>query len=139
MTRLDDHPALTIGLEAAVPLWMLQLAQEPDETNRWAIRRRWARDAVEPIASRGDALQYGGKRGEAAEVFNHLARALAALAFAPGGVTFAGLHWCADHAACLDAAAGITRPEPEPATTAPDELTYLGRRLETLHIPGNVL
>lgn len=37
-------------------------------------------------------------RGEASwsagEVFNHLARGLAVLACQPGGVTFAGQHWC---------------------------------------------
>ncbi len=37
----------------------------------------------------------------AGEVFNHLARGLAVLAFQPGGVTFAGLHWCVyQHPCC---------------------------------------
>lgn len=44
-------------------------------------------------------------RGEASwsagEVFNFLARGLAVLACQPGGVTFAGLHWCAySHPRC---------------------------------------
>jgi hypothetical protein len=44
-------------------------------------------------------------RGEpsysAGEVFNHLARGLAVLACQPGGVTFAGRHWCAwTHPGC---------------------------------------
>jgi hypothetical protein len=37
----------------------------------------------------------------AGEVFNHLARGVAILACQPGGVTFAGLHWCAyPHPCC---------------------------------------
>lgn len=46
-------------------------------------------------------------RGEpsysAGEVFNFLARGLACLACQPGGVTFAGRHWCAGHRECTDA------------------------------------
>lgn len=44
---------------------------------------------------------YCHMRGEASwsagEVFNWLARGLAVLACQPGGVTFAGMHWCAAH------------------------------------------
>jgi hypothetical protein len=60
---------------------------------REQLRLRWAAEAAEAIAHKGDVLQYGGKRGEAADVFNHLAKGLAAAAFQPGGVTFAGLHF----------------------------------------------
>ena len=42
----------------------------------------------------GDNLLYGGRR--AGETFTALAYSLAHLAQAPGGITFAGIHWCAD-------------------------------------------
>jgi hypothetical protein len=45
------------------------------------------------LAARGDVLMFGGKKGEAAHLFNRLAHALAVLAFAPGGVTIFGHHW----------------------------------------------
>lgn len=85
------------SLEAAVPLRIAELlGKSPAIRGRMAAA--WAANAVDEIASRGDVLQYGGgKRGEAAEVFGHLARALAAGAMVPGGVTFAGLHWCVEH------------------------------------------
>ncbi|MEU0081392.1 hypothetical protein ABZY58_26120 [Micromonospora tulbaghiae] len=100
------------GLSAAVPLWIHQLAQLPEKA-RDRQRQRWADAAVEAVAFRGDTLQFGGKRGEAADVFNHLARGIAAAAFAPGGITFAGEHWCTDHAACRAAEAAT------PATVPP--------------------
>lgn len=89
----DVDPLLAISLLAAVPLRIMQLAAM-DERTRNATVITWAAAAVEPIVSRGDALQYGGKRGAAADVFNHLARGLAALAWSPGGVLFADIHWC---------------------------------------------
>jgi len=45
------------------------------------------------LGSKGDVLQFGGKTGEAAELFNRLVQSLAVLAFLPGGVTFLGDHW----------------------------------------------
>jgi hypothetical protein len=42
------------------------------------------------LVSRGDVLMFGGKKGEAAELFNRLANALAVLAFAPGGIKVFG-------------------------------------------------
>lgn len=102
-TALQANAPLVIGLEAAVPLLILELARlDPalrDQTRVW-----WAADAANEVASRGDALQYGSKKpGEAAKVFTSLAKGLAAGAYQPGGVTVFGRHWCADHAACLDA------------------------------------
>lgn len=83
---MRSHVVLVETLRLAVPLWMDELARlSPD--HREHRLRRWARDAVDAVASRGDALQFGGKRGEAADVFNHMARGLAALAFCPGGVS----------------------------------------------------
>jgi len=43
------------------------------------------------LAHKGDVLLYRGKRGEAADLVSRLARALAVLAFQPGGVEIFGL------------------------------------------------
>lgn len=85
--------ALLLSLEVAVPMRIAELA---DDVLLWSRVEEWRREALEPIASCGDVLMYGGKPGEAAEVFNHLARALAAMAFLPGGVAFGGLHFEAE-------------------------------------------
>jgi hypothetical protein len=50
---------------------------------------------------------YGGKH--CAEAFNALARGLAALAYQPGGVKYAGLHWCVEeHPGCPRRRGGTT-------------------------------
>lgn len=82
------------SLSVAVPMRIAELMDDVPVV-RWARIEEWRAAAVEPVASRGDVLMYGGKRGDAAEVFDHLAKGLAALAFAPGGVRFAGLHFVA--------------------------------------------
>lgn len=88
------RPLLAITLEVAVPMWLDVLAaMSPAERDRHIVW--WTQTAIEPVCFKGDTLQYGGgKKGEVAEGFNYLASALAALAYAPGGVTFAGRHWC---------------------------------------------
>lgn len=103
MSAGAQSDVLQAGLLAAVPLRMIQLRGMGSREREQTVAR-WAADAVEPIASRGDALQYGGRKGQAADVFNHLARGLAALAQAPGGVLFAGVHWCVEHSG------GVLRP-----------------------------
>lgn len=99
MSVLKDHDTLAISLEAAVPLHLMEVRELPFEA-----RHKLAMEASDAIASRGDVLMYGGKKGAAAEVFNQLARGLAVLACQPGGVTFAGMHWCIDHDECMAAA-----------------------------------
>lgn len=62
------------------------------------VLHRWATEAADSVAHHGDILMYGGgRRGEVADVFNHLGRGLAALATAPGGCRFLGVMWCARH------------------------------------------
>ena len=81
-------------LDAAVPMRIDELLRMPPRV-RSTHMRAWATNAVDEIAAHGDILLYGGgKRGEVAAVFNHLARALAVGALVPGGVTFAGRSWC---------------------------------------------
>ncbi|MFI5748975.1 hypothetical protein ACIBBE_24275 [Streptomyces sp. NPDC051644] len=64
------------------------------------------------IGPKGDVLQFGSpKHGAAEEAFNALAQGLAAAALVTwGGVTFAGMHWCADPG-CSDRDAD--HPEPK--------------------------
>ena len=106
---------LVITLQAAVPLWMAELARMTPEQRDRAVAN-WAADAAEVIASNGDTLMFHTKPTKltaaqlgttsrrkpgdevgTASTFNHLARGLAALAYCPGGVQFGGYHWCADH------------------------------------------
>ena len=97
-TPVPDLPApLAITLQLAVPLHIDELRHR-DDRQRITIAGRCA----DVIAAHGDDLQYGGKHCAAA--FNALARGLAAAAYQPGGVTFAGaLHWCtAAHEGCPD-------------------------------------
>lgn len=97
--KTEDNPALITSLQAAVPLWILEVRDWP-EIQRAAM----GGESGQYIAEHGDELMYGGKKGRAAAAFNHLARGLACLAYAPGGVSFAGEHWCVNHAECLEAA-----------------------------------
>jgi hypothetical protein len=84
---LHKHPALGL-LEVAVPLRIADLRTYSEDA-----RMAMAREAGQYIASRGDDLMFRSKKGKSAEAFNQLATGLAALAFSPGGVTFAGMKW----------------------------------------------
>lgn len=90
--RSAPSTVMTIALEAAVPLHIGDLARQP-----WQAVEEIAHASADIVASKGDVLQFGGRKGEAAGAFNGLARGLAALAFCPGGVRFAGLHFAAQH------------------------------------------
>ena len=84
-----DH--LRVALSAAVPLCILELEargclMEDD--------MRACKDISQFLGGKADLLMFRVNRcGEAAEVFSQLARGLAILSFAPGGVTFLGEHW----------------------------------------------
>lgn len=108
MTAQDA--VLVETLRVAVPLHINAL-------RNWTPRQRqgFAREAAQVVAHQGDVLMFGGKKGAAANVFNHLARGLAAAAYLPGGVTFAGQHWCTNHAECEAADAGeLVELQPKP-------------------------
>jgi hypothetical protein len=101
MTTTVDY-VLAETLAVAVPLRMAELAvMEPDVRARTV--RGWAARAADVVSSRGDQLMFRVKptkgEGGTADTFNHLAKGLAALAHAPGGVVFAGTHWCVEHRA----------------------------------------
>lgn len=81
---------LYIFLSAAVPMQIAQIrarggldASDDAETDKIASE----------IANQGDALLYRGKSGEARYLVTRLAKALAILAFQPGGVTLGEHHW----------------------------------------------
>lgn len=88
---------LAIALGAGVPLRLAELAVMMPEVRDRTIAE-WASAAADVVASRGDQLMFRTKphkgEGGTADTFNHLARGLAALAHAPGGVRFMGTHWC---------------------------------------------
>lgn len=94
---MSDHlkhmkELLRITLQVAVPLHVIELARRPFHEVVAA-----GRETADVVASKGDALQFGGRPGEATKAFNALALGLAALAYCPGGVTFLGDHWEAVH------------------------------------------
>lgn len=67
---------LYVALEAAVPLQAMELKARGSSSERLAIL---AREAGQLLAEKGDVLQFGSKRkGETAEIFNALARGIAA-------------------------------------------------------------
>jgi hypothetical protein len=75
---LSLDTSLVESLRFAVPLWIHEVRNLPAE-HRVARAVRCA----DVVGAKGDALQ-----------FNALAEGLAYAAYLPGGVTFAGLHWC---------------------------------------------
>ncbi|WP_329013149.1 hypothetical protein OG271_03880 [Micromonospora rifamycinica] len=138
MTAPPSSDGLVIALQAAVPLWILDLAALPPALRDDRIRR-WAADSADTVAHKGDILQFrGGKRGETAAVFNALARGIAAAAYLPGGITAFGEHWCVNHAECLDAdRQAADRPPLLTADTTPEPATptYQGRPVVGLPLP----
>ena len=95
---IDEH--LLIALSAAVPLYIMELqaqggpVQEQYPSCSEVEQLLGAKGVARLLGAKGDVLLFGeGKKGEAAGVFNAMARGLAILAFCPGGVTFFGQHW----------------------------------------------
>jgi hypothetical protein len=81
---------LKASLEAAVPLEIASMRELDGGLRRHLVER------LRPLMQEGaDEMLYGGPL--CARAFAVYARALAVLAFQPGGVTFGGLHWCAAH------------------------------------------
>jgi hypothetical protein len=123
-TEHSDHypPALLPALEVSVPLFIAELRG----TSHWQ-RVSLAREDADQIAAHGDALMFRGtKKGQAARSFNALARGLAIGAYQPGGITFAGRHWCTDHDVCTGAKPA-PQPPPEPKR----------RPIVDVHLPGD--
>jgi hypothetical protein len=77
-------------LEVAVPLRIAEIERAGGPSEQDLAE---ARSFAPTLGEKGDVLQFGGRKGEAADLFNRLARALAVLAFCPGGVTFLGTRY----------------------------------------------
>lgn len=74
-------------LIAAVPLWVERVLGYSEEK-----RKERQKACAEVVAYRGDVLLFGGKPGQAADAFNHLAEGVAILSIlAKGGVPIFGL------------------------------------------------
>lgn len=80
---------LQIHLSFVVPLMILDLERQGGITD-WHLEK--IRAHGELIGSKGEAILYYVK-GETARTIHALSECLAILAFAPGGVTFAELHF----------------------------------------------
>jgi hypothetical protein len=92
LPSLTMDTSLTESLRFAVPLWI-------HEVRNLTAGQRSARAVrcAGVVGAKGDALQFKGEgRTATAQAFNALAEGLAYAAFLPGGVVFAGLHWCVD-------------------------------------------
>jgi hypothetical protein len=91
---IQEHTTGTLlqtTLEATVPFRMLELRQQGGPLDRdW----QETRDFADVLATEGDAVLFKGhKKGDTARVMKGLIRALAVMAFVPGGVTAWGLHF----------------------------------------------
>jgi len=80
---------LRTSLSAAVPLWAWEFRQLS-----WEELQKIAQQSGQIIAEHGDLILFRSeKKGETADAFNALARGIAALSFAPGGVNCFGQHF----------------------------------------------
>lgn len=89
---LNAHP-LAATLAAAVPLRIIALLERggPEQSD---FDR--AQSFGDELGERGDILLFGGKKGEAAALFNKLAHIVAIMSFVPGGVEMFGQRWVAE-------------------------------------------
>lgn len=86
--------AMKYTLQAAVPLRIHELSQWDTEDRARLLAN------IDTHELHADDAMFNGKY--AAEGMRNIITALALLAFAAGGVTFHGLHFCTNHAHCLD-------------------------------------
>jgi hypothetical protein len=85
---------LAIALQASVPLCIAELGRLHG-ASRDRTFEAWRVQAADGVAARGDSLQFRDKH--TATAFTNLARGIAVLAHAPGGVGAFGVRWCALH------------------------------------------
>lgn len=83
------HP-LALTLDLAVPLHIAELRKRGGPTT---AEIEDIRSFSQTLAEKGDVLMFGGKKGEAADLFNKLAKAIAICAFQPGGITLFERTW----------------------------------------------
>jgi hypothetical protein len=96
---MSDNQNLKIALQCAVPLWMLRIQGNGGVTDSDIER---VRVFGQVLGEKGDVLMFGSKKkGEAADLFNRLAEAIAVMSFCPGGVKIFGEHWQSE-VACIE-------------------------------------
>jgi hypothetical protein len=84
---------LQTSLCAAVPLHVFDMKQ-----SSWAELEGLRQRLVgEDFALKMEHVLFRGKPGQTSAAFGELARAVALLSFAPGGLKFLGLRWRAHH------------------------------------------
>ena len=82
---------MSLTLQAGVPLRIMEMEARGGPSD-WDLDD--ARDFAAVLGEKGDILQYGGgKKGEVAALMNRMIRAVAVLAFCPGGVRLFGSHF----------------------------------------------
>lgn len=90
-THADASGPLSDALAAAVPLRIHMLVERGGPTSwEWSETKEFA----DVLGEKGDVLLFrGGEKGEAAQLFNRLAKAIAVLSFMPGGISTFGQHY----------------------------------------------
>ena len=87
----SDIQVMTIMLQVAVPFHMLSLYERGGITRSDLLR---AQAEMEEVGQSTDSFLNGHARpGEAAALFNRIARAIAVLSYMPGGVPAFGQHY----------------------------------------------
>jgi hypothetical protein len=88
---------LLTTLAGLVPRFVLEMRDWTFEQRRAAVDREALLMCDTLLYGRGDGRpSTKADHAASAKSLNALARGLAVLSFQPGGVTFAGRHWCAD-------------------------------------------
>ena len=91
--KFDDPKSelFRLTLEVGVPIRAAELQYHGGPSK---LDLEEARAFADVLAEKGDILQFrGGKKGEAGEIMGGLIRAVAVLAFCPGGIKLFGAHF----------------------------------------------
>jgi len=99
---MDSGALLKTMLPMAVSLNIMEFQKRP-----WSELQQIATHASQYVAEKGDNILFkSAKKGDTAKAFNELAKGVAVLAFAPGGVTLFGQHFEATHPESLTSGTG---------------------------------
>jgi hypothetical protein len=105
--RRSSHALLGHAIDPTVTVYINQL-REMDPPIRDTVLHSWREDAAGLTEVHDHPELHTGKtKAQTARIYDQLARGLAADAHRPGGVTFAGRHWC-------------TQPHPDCPNRTPD-------------------
>ena len=88
---MADDFLIGLTLQTGVPLRIMEMEARGGPSD---LDLNFAREYSSVLGSKGDVLLFGSKKkGECAELMNGLIRAVAVLAFCPGGVRLFGSHF----------------------------------------------